>query len=131
MLRYVFTAFLIGHGLAHLSGFLAAWTRNASGYSESPWIFSNTVALQSPIGRAFGLLWLLALVGFVGAGLGLFSGQDWWPALAVPAAGVSLAVIVPWWNTVPPGAWFGAAFNVLVIITPLLPIGDQILDLVQ
>jgi hypothetical protein len=131
MLRYVFAALLIGHGLAHMSGFIAAWTRNASGYSDSPWIFSDTVALQSSIGRAFGLLWLLALVGFVGAGLSLFSGQDWWPILAVSAAGISLAVIVPWWNTVPPGAWFGAAFDVLIMFTLLLPIGDQILDLVK
>lgn len=131
MMRFIITAMLIGHGLAHLSGFVASWTSNLAGYSARPWIFSAEVALQSSVGRVFGLLWLVAMIGFVGAGLGLASGQEWWTTLALSAAVVSLAVILPWWNTVPPGAWAGAAFDLLIILLLLLPLGEHILDLVR
>jgi hypothetical protein len=131
MMRFVFAAPLIGHGLAHLSGAIASWASNLEGFSDRPWILSSGVTLQSAIGRAFGLLWLAALVGFVGTGLGLVFRQEWWPALAIPAAVISLAAIIPWWKTVPPGAWVGAAFDLLVIIILLLPLKDRILDIVR
>jgi hypothetical protein len=131
MIRFVFAAVLIGHGLAHAGGFIAAWTKTPSGYSDHPWVFSDTVSLQSSVGRAFGLLWLVAMIGFASAGLGLLMGQDWWPTLAVSAATVSLVAIVPWWHAVPPGAWTGAALDVLIILLGLLPIGNQVVDLVK
>lgn len=131
MIRFIFAAPLIVHGLAHLGGVVASWTLNLSGFSERPWLLSSGVTLQSSLGRVFGLLWLVAMVGFVGTGLGLVFKQQWWPALAIPAAIVSLVVIVPWWKTVPPGAWVGAAFDLLVIFLLLLPLKEQILDLVK
>jgi hypothetical protein len=47
------------------------------------------------------------------------------------ASVISLVVIVPWWNTVPPGAKFGAFFDVAVIIVLLLPLKGKILELVS
>ncbi len=131
MIRFVFAVPLIMHGLAHMSGFVASWTSNLVGFSERPWILSSGVALQSSAGRAFGLLWLVATVSFIGSGLGLVFKQQWWPSLAIPAAIISLVAIAPWWHTVPPGAWAGAAFDLLVIIVLFLPLKDRILDLVQ
>jgi len=129
MIRFIFAAPVIGHGLAHLSGAIASWTSNVEGFSERPWILSSGITLQSGIGRAFGLLWLVAMVGFVGTGLGLLFRQEWWPALAIPTAVISLVAIIPWWKTVPPGAWVGAAFDLLLIIILLLPLKDRILDI--
>ena len=129
--KWLFAAPLIVHGLAHISGFIASWTKSLAGYTENPWIFSSTITLQSPAGRAFGLLWLVGSVGFVGTGLGLIFGQNWWPASAMAASVISLVVIVPWWNMVPPGAKFGAFFDVVVIIVLLLPLKDKILELVS
>lgn len=37
------------------------------------------------------------------------------------AAVISLVAIVPWWNTVPPGAKVGAAFDILLIVALALP----------
>jgi uncharacterized membrane protein YphA (DoxX/SURF4 family) len=129
--RWLFAAPLIAHGLAHISGFIASWTESPAGYTESPWIFSSTITLQSPAGRAFGLLWLVAAIGFIGTGLMLVFGLRWWPASAMAASVISLFAIVPWWNTVPPGAKFGAFFDVVVIIVLLLPLKDNILELVS
>ena len=131
MVRWLFAAPLILHGIAHISGFIGSWTSNLAGFVERPWILSSTVTLRDPIGRAFGLLWLVALISLVGAGLGLIFGQDWWPSLTVIGAALSLIVILTWWNTVPPGAKVGAAFNLLVIILLLLPLKSRILELVQ
>lgn len=128
-MRFVFAIPMIAHGIGHISGFLGAWV-TSSGFSERPWIFSRGITLQSPVGRAFGLLWLVPLLGFVGAGLGLIFGQPWWPAVAIAAAVVSLVVILPWWNTVPSGAKVGAAFDLLVLIVLLSPLKAWVLGLV-
>jgi hypothetical protein len=78
----------------------------------------------------FGILWLLAMLALVIAGLGLLFSQPWWPTVALPAAVLSLVVILPWWNTVPLGAKMGAAFDLLVLVVLLTPLKERILALV-
>lgn len=131
MYRIIFAIPMIVHGLAHISGFLAAWTSIDVGYSDRPWLFSTNVNLDSPIGRIFGVLWLVAAVGLAGSGLGLLLRQEWWPTVAVLAAGISLVVIVPWGQTVPPGARVGAGFDLLIIIALQTPIRGLLLDLLS
>ena len=131
MIRFVFAVPLLVHGLAHISGFLAAWTSADVGYREQSWLFSADITMSSPVGKAFGLLWLVAAIGLIGSGLGMVFRQDWWPALAMAASAISLVVILPWLRTVPPGAWVGAAFDVLVIVVLLTPLRDRIVELIQ
>ncbi|MGD8554294.1 MAG: hypothetical protein PVJ07_02850 [Anaerolineales bacterium] len=128
------TRFLIAfpwmmHGLAHLSGFIASWTGSSVGFPERPWLLSSGITLQSPVGKVFGLLWLVAGVGIVASGVGFLTGKAWWPTLAMATAGVSLFVILPWLRSVPPGAWAGAAFDLLVLIVLLLPLKERLLAL--
>ena len=127
LLRYFFVVALAMHGLAHITGFIASWTSLPAGYPEKPWVLSSSVTLQSPIGRVFGALWLVASVTLVGAAVGLVRRSEWWPGLAMAGATLSLLVILPWWNTVPPGAKIGAAFDVLVMLALLLPLREQIM----
>jgi len=127
MLHFIVIAAFILHGLAHLSGFMASWTRNSSGFSDRPWVLSTGVTLHSGTGHIFGLLWLVAAICSMGAGIGLAVQQAWWPILAVAQAIVSLIVIVPWWNTVVPGAKAGAVFDVLVLTALLLPWQDSVI----
>jgi hypothetical protein len=129
MLRIVFAVPLIAHGLAHLSGFLAAWTPANTGFPDKPWIFTSSVYLSGPLGKVFGVLWLLSLLGLAGSGLGILLRQDWWTILAIAGAILSLVAIVPWWQSVPPGAWVGAAFDILVILVLATPLKDRILEL--
>ncbi len=131
MLHFIASAAFILHGLAHVSGFMASWTRNSSGFSDKPWVLSTGVTLQSGTGHIFGLLWLVAAICSVGAGIGLATQQAWWPILAVFQAIVSLIVIVPWWNTVVAGAKAGAAFDVIVLIALLLPWRESVIAAVQ
>jgi len=128
MIRYL-TAFpLIMHGLANISGAVAFLTNVQVGFFDHPWVFSNIVKMRSLIGRLFGLLWLLSVIGLVASGLGIIFQQDWWRTMAILACAVSMIAIIPWWKTVPPGARFGAIFDLLVIVVLLSPLGQTITD---
>jgi len=60
MWKFIFAFPLIMHGLANMSGFFEAFSRQPRSFSDRPWIFSQDVKLQSPLGRIFGLFWLLS-----------------------------------------------------------------------
>jgi hypothetical protein len=120
MLRFAAASLLIMHGLANITGLLGAWTSSQE-FSDKHWLFSKGVTLRSTVGRAFSLLWFVALICLVGAGLGLLFQQLWWPTLAVAGAATSLVAIVPWLTALPPGAWAGALFDVLVIVALVSP----------
>lgn len=117
---------LIMHGLANLAGVFAPWSKSLLGFSEASWIFPGNVTLRSAAGRAFSLVWFLSTVCLVGAGVGLILGQAGWLRLAISGCLVSLAAILPWWRAVPPGARFGAVFDVLVVVLLLSPLGGQV-----
>jgi hypothetical protein len=129
LIRLLFAVPLIVHGLAHMSGLAAAWGKTGSGFEPEPWIFSSGITLQSSVGRAWSLLWLAAGLGFVGAGLGLLFVQEWWPALVVSAAVVALVAMVPWWNSVPPGAKAGMVFDLMILLLSLSPLRNSVLRL--
>lgn len=127
MLRYLFIIPIIIHGFAHLSGFLAAFTDAEVGYTQHSWVFSKHVFLDRWPGRAFGLVWLLSMIGLVSSGAGILLGQSWWPELLVGSSALSLVAILPWIRTVPPGAIAGAVFDVLVLIALLSPLKDRLI----
>ena len=61
MLQYIIPALLAGHGLAHISGFVASFTSRDMDYRlEKTWMLSGRVYLNRNTGRIFGLLWLIA-----------------------------------------------------------------------
>jgi hypothetical protein len=128
MWKYLFAFLLIMHGLAHIAGPLGFWTSGPQAFAEKPWLFSKGVTPRSAIGSTFGLLWLVAALGLVGAGLGLLFGQAWWPTLALAAAVASVLAIVPWVRVVPPGAWGGACFDLVILSTLLLPWGSRVVE---
>lgn len=128
LIRYVLAFALFMHGLAHLSGFFAAWTKADVGYPDRPWVLAKTVTLKSPIGRFFGLLWLVAAFALASSRFGLAFGQGWWWMTAMFGSAVSLFVILPWLLSVPPGAWAGAVFDVVILLVLILPWKDRVLQ---
>jgi len=126
MWKYLFVFLLIMHGLAHMTGLLGFCTSGPQAFAEKAWLFSKGVTPHSAAGWAFGLVWLVAVLAFVGAGLGLLLGQSWWSMLALVAAAVSLVAIVPWVQVVPPGAWAGACFDLVIFVALVLPWGNRV-----
>jgi uncharacterized membrane protein YphA (DoxX/SURF4 family) len=125
MWNYVFAFPLIMHGLANLAGVAEVFGSKPRSFADKPWIFSSRVRLQSPLGRVFGVFWLLSSILLVAGGLGLLLGWSWWMTAVLFGSIFSFIAIVPWWKTVVPGAHFGAIFDLLVILA-LLVFGDQI-----
>ncbi len=128
MFVYIVAVPLIAHGLANLAGVFAPWTRNLAGFADADWAFSGQITLRSGWGRAFGLVWLASSICLATAGLGVLLHQGWWIRLAILGCGLSLAAIASWWRAVPPGARFGAVFDVLVIALLASPLGGWILQ---
>jgi hypothetical protein len=56
MVKSLFAIPLIMHGLANLTGVVAPWTANMSGFADAPWLFKGGVTLRSVAGRASSLL---------------------------------------------------------------------------
>jgi hypothetical protein len=123
MWRYFIALVLMAQGIGHLMPFMAAWTPQISkaGFSNAPWIFSGSVGVGSPIGQAFGLLGLVALIGFVAGSLGLVTQQTWWPMVAIAAAAISIVTIIPWVTTWPTTSMIGALLVDVVVLVVLLP----------
>ena len=131
MIRYLVAFPLIMHGLANLGGVIAFLSNTLAGFTDQPWIFSKTIKMHSLVGRLFGLLWLLSVMGLVVSGLGILLRQNWWETLTILSCAISMIAITSWWRTVPPGARFGAIFDLAVIIVLLSPLGGVISDAVR
>ncbi len=126
MITYLFAIPLIGHGLAHLSGVFAPWSRQALGFSNAAWLYSGEVTLSSTIGRGYSLVWLAASACLALSGAGLLFRQKFWIPLAVLGSLLSLVAILSWWKAVPPGAKFGAIFDLLTLAALLSPLRERI-----
>jgi hypothetical protein len=128
MWRYLIAIVFLAHGIGHIMPLMAAWTPKISkaGFSDASWIFSGGVGVGSPIGQAFALLGLVALIGFVAGTLGLVTQQTWWPTVTIVAAVISIVTIVPWINAWPTGSMIGALLvDVAVLVVLLPPWGQQ------
>lgn len=126
VLEYLAALVLIGHGLGHLIGFMDSWTSIDVGFTDKPWIFGGKYMMDSDLGKAFGLLWLVAMVLFIGSAAGILSGETWWRIFAIMGSIVSLVGIIPWWNTVLLGVKAGAALDVAILLVLLLSQGETV-----
>lgn len=119
-LTIIIAVVILGHGIGHVMGFLSSWTNLPMGFTDSPWIFSPDTHIQSAIGKAFGVLWLFAMAAFVAAAVGLFMEESWWTTAAVVASILSLAAIIPWWNTFTPGSKQAVVLVDVVVLAVML-----------
>lgn len=86
----ILTALVIAlHGVGHVFFLVPTLGLAQWGLAGRSWLLSGHVPdmMVKIIGSA---LWLLALVGFVAAGAGVWGQQEWWRGLAVASAVVSL-----------------------------------------
>lgn len=121
MLQKILAVMLIGHGLAHISGFLASWSTIDSGYKvNNPSLFSDKISFKGSIGKLFGILWLIALLFLAGSGFSIFYSIINWQILAFVGSTISLLVIILWWKTVPLGAKIGAFFDLILLLYLLI-----------
>jgi hypothetical protein len=92
MLRWMLSIVFIAHGIAHLVGFVVPW--GLWEVKDAPYkttLLAGRIEVGNIGIRAFGLLWLVAALAFIIAGIAGFAGQLWWP-FAAGAAVFSLVL---------------------------------------
>lgn len=115
--RVILSAVFTLHGLIHLLGFVAYWRlAEVNGLSYGTGLLSGTLEVGGVGARVFGLLWLVAAVGFVAAGVAVLLPRSWWRRLTFSTALLSLVITVLAW----PDAWFGVLVNLTILAYMLL-----------
>lgn len=104
MIRRVFIALVVLHGLIHLMGF-------AKGFG-----LAELSQLTQPISRAMGAVWLVAALLLLGTAVALVVAPRWWWVVGAAAAIVSQLAIVGSWHD----ARFGTIANAIVLVGAVL-----------
>ncbi len=129
MIRWLIAVAMLMHGVGHIMFFLEAFTDAPMDFTAAPWLLPGAFTVESPVGKAFALLWLVAMLGFVAAAIGLVRRQSWWSAVAVASAAISLLVLLPWWNTIAPGSRVWVLLADIVVIAAFgMPWADRIIE---
>ena len=117
-MRTAFAVLLIVHGLAHGVGALTVSgivkDENApsdptfllTGFDSSHWIF-----------KLMAVIWLLPLIGFVFAGIGVIQEADWARTVIIVSTVLSTILSLIWVKAAP----FGLVANLVVIAVLVIP----------
>jgi hypothetical protein len=101
MVRFLVGIFIVLHGLVHL-WFVVLSQRLVEfqaemGWTGKSWLFSPLPG--DAITRSLAsVLYVLATIGFVAGGIGIFVQQEWWRPVVVASAAFSAAIIVLFWD---------------------------------
>lgn len=118
-MRILLAALFLGHGIAHLPGFLVDWQLRS--FPELPFstrILAGTVDVGLSGIKVLGVAWLLAGVVFATLSLAVVMRTPWWQATAYGTILLSLMLCLAEW----PGARFGVVVNALIATLMLLPL---------
>ena len=101
MLAIIVGVFFTLHGLVHLlySGQSARLFELQSGmvWPDGSWAFSRL--LGDKVTRTLAsILCILATIGFVASGIGIFASQAWWQPVIVTAAVFSAVIFILFWD---------------------------------
>lgn len=100
-MRIIFGIFIVLHGLVHLLYFgqSARFFELKPGmvWPDGSWAFSSVLGDGAARNLA-SILLIVAAIGFVVGGIGIFAGQSWWRAVVVSAAVFSSFIYILFWN---------------------------------
>lgn len=112
MLNIIISIFFILHGLIHLIGFVVPWriiTTDEMPYKTT--LLAGRVDVGDVGIKIIGIFWILGAVGFVVAGIGLWTLAPWWFGVTLGATLYSLVLCILGW----PDAQFGVYINLIIL----------------
>ncbi len=116
-MRFLAALILLGHGIAHLPGFLASWRLATLGeLPHRTTVLANSVNVGEWGIRVVGALWLTAAFAFAACSMGALGGASWWLPVAVMAAAVSVDLCILGWPDSRIGAFVNVAITVLLLL---------------
>ncbi len=99
--RLITGLILIIHGIGHALAFFPALNIfSTEKWHHHSWLL-NSVLGDTPSRVLIIVLFSIPLIGFIGAGLGVFNWlvpQEWWPRLAIVSAIVGMIALAIFWN---------------------------------
>ena len=117
-MKIAFAVFLFLHAFAHAVGVLSL---NGVGPEDDaagpPALLFTGLNRGDPALRLLSIFWLMALAGFVAAGIGVIQGAEWAVPVTAAAAALSMVLCIMWYRDAPAGI----AANVLVILALVIP----------
>jgi hypothetical protein len=103
-LKLIIMIVLIAHGIGHVIPMLAAFgLKLSSSHSLHSWAFTNLIG-EKPTTLLAVIYWLLPLIGFVVAALGMYDvliSYNSWRQVALISAILSMFGLVFFWNAFP------------------------------
>jgi len=127
--RIVVALVILAHGIGHILFLAPCLGITQWGQSAHSWLLTRT--LGDVATRVMGsLLWLVVIVGFVTAGIGLLGQGAWWRTVAVASASVSLLALVLFVNGSSTQPVLSAAAMDIAILVALVWIHWPSVDLV-
>jgi hypothetical protein len=117
MLKTALLLIVLAHGVGHILFLvpllgIANWDQ-----SSQSWLLGS----ETPAKLVGGILWIVAILGFTAAGVGMVSQQDWWRSAAIVASVVSLiGLIVFWKNPASSSALFAGLVDLIVPVALLV-----------
>ncbi len=127
MIKILFAIFLILHGMVHLLYFgqSARYFELQPGmtWPDGSWMFSRFLGNET-IRTLAGVLLVLAALGFVISGVGIFVKQTWWHTAVVVTATLSSLIFILFWNGglqhLDNQGWIGILINLVILVVVLV-----------
>lgn len=116
LIRAVLAIIVGAHGIGHVLFLVPLLGIADWGQSTSSWLLSNEGLMKV----AGGVIWAVALVGFVAAAIGIFGQLSWWRTAAMIASLVSLVGLALFWENPPTQPAVAAAIFDIVVLLALL-----------
>lgn len=116
-MRIAFAVFLFVHALAHGVGALTVSGLVATEETNEPTFLLSSLDEDHWAFKVAAVLWLIALVGFVVAGIGVIQETDWALRAIVCATVLSTILSIIWVKAAP----FGLVANVIIVAILLIP----------
>ena len=103
MLRFIIGVFIVLHGLVHLLYFGQSWRlfelQPGLVWPDGSWAFSRLLG-DGTARTLASIALVIAAIGFVAGGAGIFVKQAWWRPLVVSAAAFSTVIYILFWDGV-------------------------------
>lgn len=109
------------HGLIHLMGFVAYWPlKEVTELAYKTAFLGGRVELGAYGTRIYSVMWLLAAIGFIVAGVALLIGWDWGQPLLFAVTVLSMIITVLDWTPAFRGALIDGVILVALLLGPQL-----------
>ena len=129
-IRVAIGVFALAHGFGHSIWFLSSRAHGDGLVDDWPWVLPGRVTISSPIGQLFGMLAMVAAVGFVIGSLGLIYRQAWWRLPIMASAAISAVAVLPWSGRSPGNTVTNALLgDVALLIVALQPLSAEITEM--